>query len=157
MPKLTRFEDWSERLQLYLNRVSEEHFEWGEHDCGLFINGSIKAITGHDFIGDLRGTYSTKLEAATVLRDQGFATLEGALRATLGEPVHPALAGRGDVVMLSKACGVVVSHGWSWFVGEQTIGFRPDGSEIKRHGLVQVQTLTCDRAFKVAPVVNNHG
>lgn len=151
MRRLTRFPDWSDRLRTYLDRVRDEPFQWGEHDCILFTFGAVKAITGRDFIRKVRGTYSTKLEAARVLRDLGHGTLVKAVTKKLGKPVHVAQAGRGDLVRKDKAVGVVVSHGWAWFVGEESVA-RRDGTTSTRHGLVCVGTLQCDEAWKVAPV-----
>lgn len=149
---MQRFNDWSERLQVYLDRVKDEPFKWGTHDCIQFTCTAVKVITGHDFLHGITGTYSTKLEAAKWLRDNGFGTLTGALTETFGQPVHPALAGRGDIVVFGKAAGIAVSHNWAWFVGEVQIGTREDGSPIMQSGLIQQPTLNCDFAFKIAAV-----
>lgn len=150
---MQRFNDWSERLQIYLDRVRDEPFQWGTHDCIHFTVTAVKVMTGVDLLEGISGAYSSKLEAAQWLRDNGFGTLKGVLTAHFGEPVHPALAGRGDIILHGKAAGIVVSHGWSWFVGEELVGFTETGLPIHKAGLVQVPTLTADCAFKIGAVL----
>lgn len=156
MQQLTRHSAWTDSLQTYLDRVREQPFEWGTHDCVTFACGAIKAITRVDLIDTHVGTYSTKKEAAQKLRDLGHGTLIRAVTSALGKSVHTAQAGRGDIVLRRDgnnfSLGVAVSHGWSWFVGEETSAFAGDGLPITRHGLVAIPTAQCTRAWKVAPV-----
>ena len=160
MPKLTRFPDWTDRLQTYLDRVRDDPFKWGEHDCVLFANGAVQTITGHDFVSEVAGTYGSLREAAQWLRSNGHTSLVDAVCSKLGEPIHPAQAGRGDIVMRrtgnGNALGVAVSHGFAWFVGEE-IKTYVDGEPLTRRGLIFFPTLTCDRAWKIAPVEADHG
>lgn len=156
MPNLTRFEDWPERLAVYLDRLHEEPFAWGKHDCILFTAGAIKTQTGVDLAPDVAGTYSTKLEACKVLKERFSGTLARTVTDTLGEPVHVAMAGSGDIVRRNKALGVCAGA-WTWFVGETPIAFDAEGTPIMRHGLVPVPTLTCHEAWKIAPVVTTDG
>ena len=126
MKKLTRYPDWTDRLACYLDRVRDEPFGWGEHDCVLFCNGAVKAITGKDFVSKYAGQYTDKREAALLLREIKAGTLKSAVTKKLGKPVHVAQAGKGDIVLRNKAIGVCVGR-FTYFVGEQTVDFNYEG------------------------------
>jgi hypothetical protein len=152
--KLERFPDWLERLSLYLEVRRDERFEWGEHDCGLFAAGAVKAITGVD-VSEPVGAYADKLGAAEYLREKGYRTLKGAVTKKLGKPVHPSHCQKGDIILRHKAVGVCVGR-FTWFVGEEptAILVEEDGehSFIYRYGLVAVPTLECHAGWKVGHV-----
>ncbi|MCD1591815.1 hypothetical protein K7H13_13760 [Qipengyuania citrea] len=150
MKKLTRYPDWTDRLACYLDRVRDEPFGWGEHDCVLFCNGAVKAITGKDFVSKYAGQYTDKREAALLLREIKAGTLKSAVTKKLGKPVHVAQAGKGDIVLRNKAIGVCVGR-FTYFVGEQTVDFNYEGFPITKDGLVTWPTLDCDCAWKIAP------
>jgi hypothetical protein len=137
---LTRFQDWEDRLSTYLDRVRDDEFYWGKHDCVLFANAAVKAITGEDFVSQYQDAYASPREAAELLRELKFGTLHKAVTKTLGNPEHVAQATTGDVVEYRKALGICVGR-WSYFVGEQ------NGKE----GLVFHPTLQCSHAWKIAP------
>lgn len=96
--KLTRLHDWQMRLAALVAERQAMPFEWGRHDCALFCADAVEAVTGHDFAVDLRGTYSTALEAARVLQERGGVT--AIATAALGDPVGPLFAAVGDVVLV---------------------------------------------------------
>lgn len=150
MPKLKRLPNWNEILSCYLDRVRDEPFKWGEHDCVMFCSGAVKAITGKDLVSKHAGSYTDKREAAQLLRELKTGTLKQAVTKRLGKPVHVAQAGKGDIVLRNKAIGVCVGR-WTWFVGEQTVGFSYEGIPYTKEGLVEWPTLDCDCAWKVAP------
>lgn len=135
---MKRFSDWEERLSLYIDRVFDEPFCWGEHDCALFAAGAVKAMTGVDMAADFRGRYGSRREAAQALRAAGYKTLHGAARHWLGKPKHPALAHRGDIVMRRQALGVCFGRG-AWFVG----------SILGRSGLFDAPLNDCRAAWSV--------
>jgi len=147
--ELTRHPKWEARLSAYLTKVKNKRFRWGRHDCGLFVNGAVKAVTGRDLFGANAGAYKSKREAAQLLRELGHGTLTAATTHFLGEPVHPAKAGRGDVVQAGKAIGIVAASGWAWFVGEQRRVNPATGKTITTHGLMHLPVLQCDLAWKV--------
>ncbi|MBB5709448.1 DUF6950 family protein [Sphingomonas xinjiangensis] len=134
---LSRAPDWEERLSVYLDRVRDEPFKWGSHDCALFAAGAVKAMTGTDPAADFRDTYTNRTGAAAALQEHGAGTLLKTVTSWLGEPKHPAFAQRGDVVIKDRnTLGVCVGlH--SWFVGE----------EHGAQGLVALPTANCTKAF----------
>lgn len=92
-----RHHDWQVRLQALVQSRLAAPFEWGKHDCCLFVCDAIEAITGHDPAADLRG-YSTEREAARILREHGGVL--GLAEARAGAAVPVLAAQVGDVGLL---------------------------------------------------------
>lgn len=100
---MQRLPDWPTRLAAFIEARRERAFSWGDSDCCLFVCDGIEAMTGTDPGERWRGLYQSERGARRVLRDNdgvsGLATL------ILGQPVPPALAGRGDVVLIDTPAG----------------------------------------------------
>lgn len=92
-----RAEDWPERLADCLEAARRKPFAWGKHDCVLFAADVVLAITGTDPAAGARGQYH---DAAGARRWLGSRTLADALVEVLGDPIRPAFAQRGDLVIL---------------------------------------------------------
>src|SRR5690349_5769964 len=137
MSNPTRFSDWTDRLSTYVDRCRDERFKWGKHDCLLFAAGAVKALTGECVGDEWEGRYSTKREAAALIRELGFKSYRQAVTAKLGKSFHPALAQRGDIVMRGRSVLGVCLGKYSYFVG------RERGHE----GLVAWPTLDCTAAW----------
>ena len=73
---------------------------WDRH-CAEFATEGLE-----DFWNDLGGCPRSWREAAALYRRLGVTNLKDAATAVLGEPVSPALAMRGDVVMVDGALGI---------------------------------------------------
>ncbi len=145
MTEFARAHDWEDRLRTYLDRVEEEPFKWGVHDCAMFGAGAVRAMTGVDFAEDIRETYTTSTGAKEALRKAGDGTLLKRLRRHFGDAKPVSLAQRGDIVMRDRfTVGVCVGQ-YSWFVGE----------EGSRQGLVAFPTSLCTYAFSVPFEVQN--
>ncbi len=139
MSDIVRFQDWEDRLRTYLDRVAEDPFAWGTHDCALFAADCVRAQTGVDPAQVMRGTYNTKRGAAESLRLYGAGTLFKTVKSWFGEPTSVFFAQRGDLVMRdATTLGVCVGH-YSWFVGEE--------QGLER--LVIIPTSSCRYAFRV--------
>lgn len=103
---LERFEDWPKRLAAALDAAKRRPFVWGEHDCMLFASDVVHAMTGHDYMGKFRGSYSTAQGAYLSLRRHGFAGVKDAFEQTLGAPLPSVfLAQRGDIVLFDDMAG----------------------------------------------------
>jgi hypothetical protein len=100
---MNRLSDWPERLADFIEARRERGFSWGETDCCLFVCDGIEATTGTDLGARWRGLYQSEKGARRVLRDNGG--VSGLATALLGPPVPPALAGRGDVVLIDTPGG----------------------------------------------------
>jgi hypothetical protein len=106
--RFTRLKDWEQRLADFVERARRTPFIFGENDCGLMGANAVLAITGTDPAEDLRGQYKTatdgmRLMAAAVDMESydgpDYAAYPDFLSARLGEPVHPARARKGDLVL----------------------------------------------------------
>jgi hypothetical protein len=134
-----RYGDWEDRLRTYLDRVNDEPFRWGRHDCALFAADCIRAMTGFDPGEAFRGRYDTKTGAAEALREFGAGTLLRTVVSWLGKSKSIHLAQRGDIVMNADlACGICVGP-YSYFVGEGP----------GQVGLIPVPTASLKYAFSV--------
>lgn len=100
---MQRLEDWPTRLAEFIEARGERTFSWGESDCCLFVCDAIEAMTACDPGARWRGLYSTEKGARRVLRDNGG--VAGIATLVLGQPVPPAHAGRGDVVLIDTPDG----------------------------------------------------
>ena len=141
--KPQRYDDWPERLNAYLEKVGRRPFKWGTHDCCTFAAGAVKAMTGRNHMAEFRGTYRSEAEAAEALKAIGKGSLYATIRSKFGNPVKPALAKRGDLMMADQK--TVNGQGAPVLLiclGEQSAG---PGAE----GLVFLPTLSCLRGFRV--------
>ncbi|MCW2365544.1 hypothetical protein M2341_000991 [Sphingobium sp. B7D2B] len=150
--KLERKATWVENLSIYLANVADQRFEWGKSDCALFAAGAVEAVTGTDLAANFRGQYSSWREAARWLRANDFRSFEEAVSSKLGDPVHPAQAGRGDIVMRRSGNGNILGvcvgkH--CWFLGDETIGYDAEYQPITQPTLISYPTLQCDFAWTI--------
>lgn len=127
---MQRLEDWDTRLFTEVERAGSTPFKYGDHDCALLASRLIHAMTGRDIAAEVRGTYSTPLGALRCLkRTYGVDDL-----AELADQYFPsipvALAGRGDLVLLTTAdiptgaLGIVVGDK-AIFPGPEKCSFVP--------------------------------
>ena len=116
---MTRIESWPSALSDYLLRAESIRFRYGSQDCGLFVAGAIRAMTGVDVASTLRG-YTNRAEAfnriATLCGTPTMEAIAGHLAVLHGVPEVPVLcAQRGDVVLLRSgrrsSLGIVAMHG----------------------------------------------
>jgi hypothetical protein len=129
-----RVEGWDAALAAFLDAWAGKPFEYGEADCARFVAEAVQAQTGADFYAPFRGQYASLAQSVKALRKIGAGDLCKTITAALGEPVHPAFAGRGDVVMMDGNAGICMGA-VSWFVGEA--------------GLEKRATANCQTAWKV--------
>ncbi|WP_434033725.1 DUF6950 family protein [Cupriavidus sp. a3] len=100
---MQRLEDWPTRLAEFIEARRERAFSWGNSDCCLFVCDAIEAMTGTDPGARWRGLYSSEKGARRVLCDNGG--VDGIAALVLGQAMPPALAGRGDVVLIDTPHG----------------------------------------------------
>jgi hypothetical protein len=129
-----RIDGWDAALAALLDYWAARPFAYGEADCARFVAEAVAAQTGQDFYAPFLGKYKSKSGSVKALRTIGAGDLAATITAALGEPVHPAFAGRGDVVMMDGNAGLCMGA-VAWFVGEA--------------GLEQRATAACQTAWKV--------
>ena len=98
---ITRFDDWPERLDAYLNRP--HRFEWHRNNCALFAANAVFVMTGRDLGAPYRGPKTEKGIKARLRAVAGG--VEQAATKALGEPIEVNRAGRGDVVLINAEGG----------------------------------------------------
>ena len=136
---MTRKEDWPQRLEKYVNNVSDKEFDWETHHCLIFADGALEAVTGERLYNQYRAEYET--ESNKDLMDElGARGIYRKLVSIFGKSIPVSMAQRGDIVILKNPYSVGVCRGaTSNFVGN-------DG---EAQGVVEVPTLSCKYAFKV--------
>jgi hypothetical protein len=133
--------DWEPRFNAWLERALATPHEFGKHDCMIAFAEAVEAQTGRDFSKGHRGKWKSRAEALRYLKSLGFRSLEAMIDDLL-EPVPPAFAQRGDIVLADGVPGVVTGplalvvhdgtdgHAWAprsawlkaWSVGTRTVG-----------------------------------
>ncbi|WP_299001798.1 hypothetical protein [uncultured Shewanella sp.] len=92
------------RLTAFIDEHRHRDFNWGDHDCCLFIADWILARGDRADLGDIgadyRGQYTNALGAMRAVKTAGFDDLTALFDALLGPHVPPLLCRRGDVVLI---------------------------------------------------------
>ncbi len=97
-----RVKGWEQRLYaLTVEAIGKPH-QWGQHDCVTFAADVVRAITGHDPMGDLRGTYDSPSSAARVMVKAGAYSIGDLAGLHLPE-ITASEARRGDIVLSGGA------------------------------------------------------
>jgi hypothetical protein len=99
-----RVHNWPERLFDYIESRREEPFAYGTHDCCQFAAHAVEAITENNPAKDWH--YANEIGAGRLIVEAGG--IDALVTQALGEPVHPAEAGRGDVVMAELDHGMTI-------------------------------------------------
>ena len=123
-----------QHLNAYLAEVRRRRFRPGSHDCGLFVAGWVKRITGEDHGARWRGKYRSMKGLDELVKADGFESHIDYV-ASLFPAVAPALAQTGDLVVVgADALGILAS--------DRAFVLRPDG-------LGHVSRMKAERAFSV--------
>jgi len=102
---IARVDNWAAELNAAIDEARNKPFEWGDHDCCQFAGKVVAAMTGVDFSQDTQGTYSTRRESLAVIKSLGAESVEDIATASLGAPINPRLAQRGDVATVKTPFG----------------------------------------------------
>lgn len=110
---MTRLPDWPWRLDAFMCASTDRPFEWGAHDCCLFVCDAIEAMTGVDVAAAYRGKYRSARGAIRLGSVESIAvkvtTEHGMFE------IGPLYAGGGDVVLAESgegpALGIVALNG----------------------------------------------
>jgi len=100
--KFERREDWPERLHNLVEARRAAPFAWGALDCVRFAADAVHAMTDSNPLDGVEAWTDEASATAALARRGG---LVAATRAVLGDPIPPAQAQRGDVVLLELADG----------------------------------------------------
>jgi len=97
MTPLRRLHDWQLRFAAFERARRATPFAWGSNDCATFAADCVEALTGERLLPKLR-TATTARQAMRIARDAGG--LRALSLRALGNPVAPAFARPGDIVLL---------------------------------------------------------
>lgn len=105
---VSRFENWPTRLSAFLDARRAARFEYGGHDCCLFVADALLAMTGVDFAAAFRNRYNSSFGALRRMREAcADATVDAVAGQVFGAhglaEISPLFAQRGDVLALSLA------------------------------------------------------
>lgn len=117
-----------QHFEQLLEQRAASPFEWGVTDCALWAFDAVRAATGRDPAADLRGTYSTALQAARKLQLEGGWPKVCAAR--IGRAVLLEDLQDGDVVQVHPAvcsdamagCGALAVYYRGWLVAQGATG-----------------------------------
>lgn len=131
-----RFEDWAERLAMFLDQ--QHVFEWVTCNCVLFTANAVKVQTGVDYAVEYRHLKTKQGMMRKLVRDYNGDVIKAATD-KLGEPIVITMAKRGDVVSAIvddfSALGICL--------GKESV-FMAEGQ-----GYVYIPTLKCDEAWPI--------
>lgn len=122
--RLKRFDDWPERLDIFIKQRMKMKFKWGGNDCCTFTADAIIAMTGKDIASSFRMKYNSRSGAARFILQYG--SLFG-LACSVAKDFNLKImsgkrASRGDMVYIRSerdALGVMnLSGDGAWFVTE---------------------------------------
>lgn len=128
-----RKHDWPEILTAKIIEWAAVPFEWGKTDCAMFVINVVNAMTDGSIVNRSIGMYETEFGAQRAILKLGD-SLESLVGERFGEPVRPAFAQRGDVVLCQSNLGICL--------GVNSAFRTPDG-------IVYTPTLQCDKAWRV--------
>lgn len=123
---MSRVHKWQAVMAAEFDAARDRPFKWNGWSCFDFVAHVYIAITGADDPRDLFPRYRTEAEAEAVMAAEGGPA--GILTRVLGEPVHPAWAQRGDIVLADFGRGPqpgVCAGLWTFSPGARGLEHRP--------------------------------
>lgn len=138
---LTRFPDWTSRLESFLRESADRKFKYGQMDCGLFVADAILSMTGTDIAEPYRNRYSSRAEALSLASEiadaksiEAIATERSAAHGMTEVPFLR--ANRGDMILLRRprdfslgilgldGRGVLIAAAIGWGVAKSPVPVR---------------------------------
>ena len=59
---MNRREDWPERLETYVNSVRDKKHDWEKHNCLIFSDGAVEAVTGENYYKEYLSQFDKSVE-----------------------------------------------------------------------------------------------
>lgn len=127
-----RLPDWQSRFAAVIKSYQLAGFEWGKHDCCLFVSDAIVAMVGRDPASEFRGKYDSK-ESGYALLEQlyqgGVKQMAERIADEMGFPVIALThAQRGDVGLRNdpagETLGLCLGSRWG-FLTEEGMRYLP--------------------------------
>lgn len=125
---MRRKDGWEARLQAVFSNFKDKPFEYGFHDCALFVCNCIREMTGEDLARKFRRRYRNH-KGALLLLSQARGGFEGILERVAAQKeiveISPLFAQRGDVLLVETKEGAALAI--VDLTGEKAIGPGPVG------------------------------
>jgi hypothetical protein len=138
-----RLQDWRTLLSLHIEDNRLRPFEWGKHDCALWVADCLEVMTGVDPAPEYRDLYDSPLGALKAIRRiDGCPDLDGV---AVKRVKHVAFAMAGDAVaadLSEMGLGELGQAGLS--LG---ICFGATSYFVGENGLVGLRTLDLENAY----------
>ena len=138
---MDRYQDWSVRLNKFITDHHTQGFEYGKHDCCLYVCDAVLAMTGVDMAEDFRGYDEKSFEK--LLKDNkgvGGIAIQMAKKLNLHK-IPVSFAQRGDVVYLKDSeeqsvLGIVSMNGRDVYVATNI-------------GVTEYPLVHCNHAWRI--------
>lgn len=108
---MPRVPDWEARLAAHGEAMRVASYALGRLDCARAAVGAVEAVTGVDIWPPALPAYQTPTGMAKAMKRMGWATLDDAASALLGDAIPPLAAHSGDVVSDGQALGWMTASG----------------------------------------------
>lgn len=131
-----RVANWQAAFFRVLDEARDKPFDWGGWTCFDFAATAYVALTDKPDPRPAFGIFTGEREAVVAMGRAGGA--EAILRSVLGEPIHPATAQRGDIVL------VEFGNGPQPAVCAGFVSFAPGAQ-----GLMPIKTLSASLAWEI--------
>lgn len=100
---MKRRQDWPSRLAACVESARDKPFQWGSHDCALFVADAVASMTDQDIAAPWRGTYASEIEARALMREICGGDLRALWTKAFGPAMNnPLMAQRGDCVLVEN-------------------------------------------------------
>ena len=131
---------WEKRLHHEIEAAREKPFQWGTHDCCMWVAHMIKILSGRELGQAFRGQYHDQAGAHALIDQHWDGSLTELVSSFLGEAKAVAYACRGDVVLYDSdnmtGLGICVDHRAAFLHPEK--------------GLALVKISRCAKAWSVS-------
>lgn len=90
-----------DHIYAYLAECASRPFQWGVHDCCLFVCDWVNLRLGRDLAREFRGGYTTAIGARRLIDQRGGleTIIADAIANTPIELINPRMAERGDAAL----------------------------------------------------------
>ena len=116
------------QLADFLEQRKDMPFEWGKHDCCLFVCDWVERVIGIDIAVDFRGQYKTEKGAFKLLFKRGLNDVESIFNARLNPEIPRYYARRGDLALVKhngELVGGIIQINTVVCVGEDALIYLP--------------------------------
>ncbi len=120
---MKRRDGWEARLQGVFSNFIDKPFEYGSHDCALFVCNCVREMTGDDPALGYRKRFRDRKGALKILSKSKLESIATQIAISLNaKEIPPLYAQRGDVVLLDATMGDCPALGIVDLTGETIRG-----------------------------------